>query len=101
MNTTPHSRHALAHGALGCPSADEQAQQDVCSALSRTPGLDATGLGVSLDEAGEVQLIGAVPCKRQRDLALRVARRVAGSRPVHSRIELLRPDEPTRVRASR
>ncbi|MET0411778.1 MAG: BON domain-containing protein [Polyangiaceae bacterium] len=91
MNTSARPPHALAHGALGCPSADEQAQQDVCAALSRTPGLDATQLGVSLNEAGDVELIGAVPSKRQRDLALRVARRVAGSRCVHSHLELSSP----------
>jgi osmotically-inducible protein OsmY len=90
MNTSVRPPHALAHGALGCPSADEQAQQDVCSALSRTPGLDATKLGVSLSEAGDIELTGQVRSKRQRDLALRVARRVAIGRPVHSRLELSR-----------
>jgi osmotically-inducible protein OsmY len=90
MSTSVRPPHALAHGALGCPSADEQAQQDVCSALARTPGLDATRLGVSLTETGDIELTGRVPSKRQRELALRVARRVAAGRSVHARLELSR-----------
>jgi osmotically-inducible protein OsmY len=88
MNASARPPHALVHGALGCPSADEQAQQDVCASLLRTPGLDASSVGVSLTETGDLELTGRVPSKRQRDLALRVARRVAAGRGVRSRLEL-------------
>lgn len=86
--STPHAPHPSAHGAIGCPSADEQAQQDVCARLLSTPGLDASRLGVSLNAQGQIELSGQVPSKRQRELALRVARIAAGARGVRSRLEL-------------
>jgi osmotically-inducible protein OsmY len=86
--STPHTPHPTAHGAIGCPSADEQAQQDVCARLLSTPGLDASRLGVSLNAQGQIELTGHVPSKRQRELALRVARIAAGGRGVRSRLQL-------------
>jgi osmotically-inducible protein OsmY len=80
--------HQVTHGAIGCPSADEQAQQDVCARLLDTPGLDTSQLGVALTPQGQIELTGRVPSKRQRELALRVARIAAGGRGVRSRVRL-------------
>jgi osmotically-inducible protein OsmY len=80
--------HDILHGAIGCPSYDEQCQQDVCAALLATAGLDATRIGVGLTASGHVTLSGIVRSKRQRDLALRIARRCAGRRKVISHLRL-------------
>jgi osmotically-inducible protein OsmY len=78
----------ILHGALGCPSYDEQCQQDVCAALLGTAGLDATRIGVSITRLGQVSLSGSVRNKSQRNLALRIARTAAGGRTVISRLRL-------------
>ena len=67
MIAQERSARVIAHGALGRPSADEQAQQDVCASLLATPRLDASRLGVSLSETGELELTGQVRSERQRD----------------------------------
>jgi BON domain-containing protein len=78
-----------ARGALGRLSHDEQRQQDVCAALLRIPGLDASGIVVGAFEHGWVTLLGRVSTRRQRQLAVQVARRNAGGSAVRCLLELV------------
>jgi hypothetical protein len=94
MSTTeaPKDRHEgapakVVHGALGCPSVDELAQQDICAALLATPGLDARHIEVEMTGHG-VLLRGTVARPRDRAWALRVARRIAAPRPVREALTL-------------
>jgi BON domain-containing protein len=64
----------VARGAVGRLSHDEQLQQDVCAALLRTPGLDASRIVVGAFEHGWVTLLGRVSTRRQRQLTVQVAR---------------------------
>lgn len=56
LSLTPPS---ITHGAVGCPSQDEQLQQDVCATLIATPGLDARAIEVGLLGHGRVWLGGS------------------------------------------
>jgi hypothetical protein len=78
----------LMHGALGCLSRDELVQQDLCAALLSTPGLDARHIEVEMTAAG-VLLRGAVACPDDRARALRIAKRIAGPRPVREELSVL------------
>lgn len=96
-SSEPRASSPPTHGALGRPSPDEQAQQDVCAELLATPGLDCRHLGVALEAGGQLRLTGSVPSRRQRQLALSVARAHAGDRDVRCALTL----EPRGAQASR
>jgi osmotically-inducible protein OsmY len=80
--------HELVHGALGRPSRDELAQQDICAALLSTPGLDARRIEVEMTAAG-VLLRGTVAGPDDRAWALRIAKRIAAPRPVREALSVL------------
>lgn len=80
------------HGALGCPSLDELAQQDICAALLSTPGLDARQIEVEMTGAG-VLLRGKVARPEDRGWALRIARRIAAPRSVREELALASSSE--------
>lgn len=88
LGSAPALEGELAHGALGCPSRDELAQQDICAALLSTPGLDARHIEVEMTGAG-VLLRGAVASPDDRARALWIARRIAAPRPVRDVLTLL------------
>jgi hypothetical protein len=77
----------VARGAIGRLSHDDQLQQDVCAALLRTPGLDASRIVVGAFEHGWVTLLGRVSTRRQRQLAVQVARRSVGGSAVRCLLE--------------
>jgi hypothetical protein len=89
---TPAASAEVLHGALGCPSVDELAQQDICAALLSTPGLDARRVEVEMTGDG-VLLRGKVARPEDRAWALRVARRIAAPRPVREKLALLSSSE--------
>ena len=78
----------LVHGALGRPSHDELAQQDICAALLSTPGLDARHIEVEMTGTC-VLLRGSVDCPDDRERALAVARRIAAPRPTREVLTVL------------
>jgi HSP20 family molecular chaperone IbpA len=85
--SAPATSAQVVHGALGCPSVDELAQQDICAALLATPGLDARHIEVEMSGPG-VLLRGTVARPGDREWALRVARRIAAPRPVRETLTL-------------
>ena len=92
----------IVHGALGCPSLDESAQQDICTALLSTPGLDARHIAVEMTSAGVV-LRGTIARAADRAWALGIATRIAAPRPVQEVLTVLPSPEvdASRVRAPR
>ena len=85
--TNPEASGPLMRGAIGCPSPDELAQQDICSALLSTRGLDARHIEVEMTASG-VLLRGYVADADARAQALRIARRLAAPRPVREELQL-------------
>jgi len=89
---TPELRLApggeIVHGALGCPSRDELAQQDICAALLSAPDLDARHVEVVMTAAG-VLLRGTIASAGERERALRIATRVAAPRSVRDALTLV------------
>jgi hypothetical protein len=86
-DAAPAASAEVVHGALGCPSLDELAQQDICAALLSTPGLDARHIEVEMTGDG-VLLRGTVARPEDRARALRVATRIAAPRPVREALAL-------------
>jgi hypothetical protein len=86
--SAPAASAEIVHGALGCPSVDELAQQDICAALLATPGLDARYIEVEMTAAG-VLLRGKIVRPDDRAWALQIARRRAAPRPVREALTLL------------
>ena len=96
----PAAPRELVHGALGCPSLDEIAQQDICAALLAAPGLDAREIEVEMTTAG-VLLRGTVATADDRARAICIARRVAAPRLVSDalRLNAIRGDTPSAAAA--
>jgi osmotically-inducible protein OsmY len=94
----PAQAGEIVHGALGCPSRDELAQQDICAALLSTPGLDARHIEVEMTATG-VLLRGHVAHPDDRTRALWIAKRIAGPRPVREALTLAPSGEVERVAA--
>jgi hypothetical protein len=90
--SAPATSAEIVHGALGCPSLDELAQQEICAALLSTPGLDARHIEVEMTGAG-VLLRGTVARRDDRARALWVASRIAAPRPVREELALASPCE--------
>lgn len=88
LEPAPATGGEIVHGALGRPSQDELAQQDICAALLATPGLDARRIEVEMTAAG-VLLRGAVASHDDRAQALRIAKRLAAPRPVREVLSVL------------
>jgi hypothetical protein len=69
--------------ALSGPGSDEQ----VCEALATHAQVDASQIGVAIDEAtGDLILFGSVPSEKQRRLAEDCAVAVSGVRVVYNRL---------------
>ena len=66
---------------------DRELQEQVLAALEWDPGVDAAGIGVTVD-TGVVTLRGSVATYHERFTAERVARRVVGVRAVANDIEV-------------
>lgn len=69
----------------GARDMNRQLEYAVSRSLSRTSGLDATGIAVRAHD-GRVTLQGRVPDQSQAALALRTAQRVQGVRSVQSQL---------------
>lgn len=62
-------------------------ERQVCEALATDQRVDASQIGVALDEAtGDLTLFGTVPTKEQLQFALDCAASVKGIHVVHSRL---------------
>lgn len=66
---------------------DRELQEQVLAALEWEPGVDAAGIGVTVD-SGVVTLRGCVATYHERFTAERVARKVAGIRAVANDVEV-------------
>jgi hypothetical protein len=77
-------------GPRGYRRTDSRIYEEVCEALARHGGVDATDIEVTVQD-GEVMLSGTVSDKATRRLAEDVAAECAGVRDVHNRLRVQHP----------
>ncbi|MEQ1503673.1 MAG: BON domain-containing protein, partial [Myxococcota bacterium] len=74
-------------GPKGYRRSDDRIREEVCDALTRDPGVDASSIDVKVDN-GEITLGGTVDDRHQKRMAETVVERVEGVKDVHNQIRV-------------